>query len=87
MSSIFSRGDECCYTTLLRNARNASRYEFLKDTQIEKALNNLNSVRVHLCKSLRSRKPFVLAMSLSFRMHSRHHCLFNCNNQNNKAKH
>ena len=48
VSSIFSRGDECCYTTLLRNARNASRYEFLKDTQTEKALNNLDSVRVHL---------------------------------------
>ena len=28
-----------------------------------------------VCKSLHSRKPFVLAMSLNFRMHSRHHCL------------
>ena len=27
------------------------------------------------CKSLHNRKPFVLAMSSNYRMHSRHHCL------------
>ena len=35
------------------------------------------------CKSLRSRKPFVLAKPSNFRMHRRHHCLLIAINKNN----
>ena len=34
-------------------------------------------------KSLRSRKPFVLAKPSNFRMHRRHHCLLIAINKNN----
>ena len=40
-------------------------------------------VVLFLCKSLRSRKPFVLAKPSNFRMHSRHHCLLIAINKNN----
>ena len=35
------------------------------------------------CKSLRSRKPFVLTKPSNFRMHRRHHCLLIAINKNN----
>ena len=48
-----------------------SETDFIKDMKrLRKILNGFQ-----VCKSLRSRKPFVLAKPSNFRMHSRHHCL------------
>ena len=41
------------------------------------------SLDLALCKSLRSRKPFVLAKPSNFRMHWRHHCLLIAINKKN----
>ena len=69
---------------LKKNSYETLFYNIICDCDFVLVVVSMNDNQVLLCcKSLRSRKPFVLAKPSNFRMHRRHHCLLIAINKNN----